>query len=358
MIKDYGGIQDLKFYISEFKPDSVLLIHGKNSYETSGAKDAIAPYLTKLDTIQWSDFKSNPQYSDMLKGAALVKQKQIDLIVAIGGGSAIDMGKLLSVYEREKEIPVIAIPTTAGTGSEATQFAVLWKEGEKNSIDDIRLLPKRSILEPRFLKKQSKQSAASPLMDALAQGIESYWSINSTGESKEYARKAIGLIIPTIKNGNLSDDDYCARMQGAHYAGKAINITRTTAAHSVSYAFTAYKNIAHGHAVMLTLPQFVKFNSEAGQSDCLDRRGFEYVRKTINETAEMFDCLSVDDVVKKLQDFMDILGLERKLKNLGFSNEKDFQYIIDNGFNPQRVKNNPRLLTKESLNNILKSAVD
>ncbi|MDR0823230.1 MAG: phosphonoacetaldehyde reductase [Endomicrobium sp.] len=355
MTKDYGNIQDLKFYINEFKPQNVLLIHGKTSYEKCGAKEVIAPYLMGLNIFEWSDFKNNPQYLDMLKGASLVKQKQIDLIIAIGGGSVIDMGKILSVFEREKEIPMIAIPTTAGTGSEATQFAVLWKDGQKTSIDDVKLLPKRVILEPQFLKKQSEQSASSPLMDALAQGIESYWSINSTDESKDYAKKALYLIIPTIKSGKLSDEDYWARMQGAYYAGKAINITRTTAAHSVSYAFTAYKGIPHGQAVMLTLPQFLKFNSEVIDSDCLDKRGFEYVRKTINEIVKIFDCISINETVEKLQGFMNILGLERKLKNLGFNNEKDFQYIIDNGFNPQRVKNNPRLLTKEALNNTLES---
>ena len=362
----HGAISTLPDCVKKADGKNILVVHGKKSYQTSGLKEAIENSLI-TSFIEWDNFESNPKWENLEEGLKLVRSNKVDLIIAAGGGSVIDTAKLLSIFAPnpvsledalekgfpKSALPLIAIPSTAGTGSEATQFAVVWKAGKKYSIDTPSLLPICAIVDPSFIKNQSEATAAAPLADALAQAIESYWCINSTEKSKEYAAEAIKMIVPTIHRGELADEDYLARAKGAFLAGKAINITRTTAAHAVSYAFTALKGVAHGHAVMLTLPNFFIFNSELTEAECLDKRGADYVKDTIKELCKFLGADSVIGASETLYNFMHILGLEKDLGKLEITSETDFQYIIDNGFNPQRVKNNPRPLTESALRAIL-----
>lgn len=335
--------------VASLSHSNVLLLHGKLSYSVCGAQAIIPPLLAGINVSEWADFSTNPKVEDVQRGRAMVVGRNIDLIIAVGGGSVIDIAKLISLKEDGSALPIIAIPTTAGTGSEATQFAVLWDGDKKSSVDNEKLLPKCAIIDPIFLENQPADSATAPLADALGQAIESYWCVNSTDESKLYASQAISLILPTI---GAVKPDYLARALGAHLAGKAINITRTTAAHSISYAFTAYSGLAHGHAVMLTLPTFFIFNSGVSDGDCLDTRGVEYVQCTMDELNKMLGCSNAVQSATRLADIAHTLGLELQLGKLGYD-DKACEYIVQHGFNPQRVKNNPRLLTETALATII-----
>ena len=125
---------------------------------------------------------------------------------------------------------------------------------------------------------------------------------------------------------------------GSYYAGKSIAIAKTTAAHALSYPFTAYHNIPHGHAVMLTLPYFFEINENATESNIQKSLTLEYVQDTFRELLGLLSIGSGIEARDKLVNLMDKIGLERKLSNLGIK-EEDLQNIVDNGFNPGRVKN-------------------
>jgi len=282
-----------------------------------------------------------------------------------------DMAKLIKIFSGQAhplvdyinggrqltatELPMVAIPTTAGSGSQATHFAVLYVGKEKYSVAHRSMLPDYAIVDPNLLVSLPKAVFASTGLDALNQGIESYWSIHSTNESRDLASEAISLvwqnILPAVNN---RDEEARLKMAiGAHKAGEAINITKTTAPHAISYPITSYFGVPHGHAVGLVMSQFFEFNFSVSDSDCLDPRGPQYVKDTMLEIMSLLGQESIADCAKAYNRLMDELALERHFEQVGICTHEDLELIVRNGFNPQRVNNNPRRLTERSLWNIL-----
>ena len=236
----------LKSLIKGISPRNIFLVTGKKSFSSSGAqKKVFEAFSPEINVSQFRDFRENPLLDDVLTGIAMFNKSDADLIIAIGGGSVIDMAKLINVFsnckkdvqkvirgeeEQFKSIPLVAIPTTAGTGSEATHFAVAYIDKMKYSVAGYALLPKYVILDSYLTYKVSSYLAACTGMDTLSQAVESHWNVNSTKESILFSKKAIEICVNHLVNavnGNLSSRDNM--MQAAFYAGKAINITKTTA---------------------------------------------------------------------------------------------------------------------------------
>ncbi len=145
--------------------------------------------------------------------------------------------------------------------------------------------------------------------------------------------------------------------KGAHLAGKAIDISQTTASHAISYPITSFFGVPHGHAVGLTIPSMVLFNSEADEKSVSDERGLEYVKETMAELLEMLGSKNGEDTKQKIEDLMKEIHLETKLGDLGIQTKEDRERIVENGFNPERMKNNPRLVTEDVLRSILERIV-
>ena len=316
--------------------------------------------------------ETKPKLHDIKKGIKLFKENKCDFVIAVGGGSVIDIAKSINILAVKSEPAEkyikgelkitnkgktsVAIPTTSGSGSEATHFAVVYIDKTKFSLaHEDYMLPNYSIVDPQLTITLPKKITASTGMDALCQGIESFWCVNSTDKSKAYAREAIKLAINNLKEAvnNPSKESREAMAKAAHLAGKAINISKTTAAHAVSYPITSYFNIPHGHAVALTLPYFIPFNIQVTEKDILDKRGVNYVKETTKELLTILNTETKEEAQNKILNLMQEINLNTKIK-LG---KEDIEIIIKNGFDPQRVKNNPRLLTEENLRGILKNIV-
>ena len=297
------------------------------------------------------------------------KKKRCDFVIAIGGGSVIDMAKLINSCQVHDVTPeeivlsnkiensgktLVAIPTTAGTGSEATAFAVVYINSVKYSLSHNKLLPKIAILDPQFSYNLPKYLTAVSGMDAFAQAIESFWNVNSNTESLMYAREAINLIwheLPIVLKHNTKS----ARLKllkGAHMAGKAINITKTTAPHALSYPFTAHFGLPHGHAVALTLPNFVEYNYNVNDQDCNDPRGVDYVKECIEQLAIIMNFKTVKDLRSGLDQFIKRIGINISRNRFHFDKKSNLDLILKN-INLQRFKNNPRNLNSELLIKIL-----
>ena len=258
-----GAIQKLGDAVSSFAPKKVFLVTGKASYAASGAAAAVAEALRGCAVLHYTDFGALPLQEDIDKGITAYKSFGPDLVIAVGGGHVMDIAKAINFYVGKK--PLIAIPTTAGSGSEATRFAVVYKDGRKTSLEDDRILPTVAIVDPALARSVPKEVALASGLDALAQAIESYWSVRATDESKEYSRRALELvwsaIIPAIQEG---DGQAIAHMaQGAHLAGKAINSSKTTACHALSYGLTYRFGVPHGIAVAVFLPEMLRINKTA-----------------------------------------------------------------------------------------------
>jgi alcohol dehydrogenase class IV len=343
-----GSISNVQKIIQEHQAKTIFLVTGKKSFTQSGAEGILRPYLENKDVIRFSDFNINPQLEDAHLGIKVIKETKPDLIIAIGGGSVIDMGKLINILAaqpnnnnvsqiiknraliQKKGLPLIAIPTTAGTGSEATHFAVVYIDKVKYSLAHNYILPNYAIVEPVLNYFVPSKIAATSAMDALSQAVESYWAVGSTDESKEYASRAIKMILPILKQAVNNNDKEAKNTMAlaAHLAGKAINITKTTAAHAISYPITTYFNVPHGHAVALTLGKFFLINAEMEDT------------KTMAELYAMFGCSNAQECCDKWYDLMAQIELEINFNALGIHQPSDIELIINN-VNLERLNNNP-----------------
>ena len=370
--EEYIGLDTiacLKGVLKELNVSKVFLVTGRKSFSACGAKALLDEILKNYHVCYFNEFQTNPKIEDINRGIEKFGTDNFDVVIAVGGGSVIDMAKMinfLSAYPltpggykiktRASGVtvrPLIAIPTTSGSGSEATSFAVLYIDRKKYSVDNKSILPDIVIIDSALTTSLPKYIAATTGMDALAQAIESYWNINSNDESKRFAMDAIELIINNllIAVNCPSSATRLAMAKAANLAGKAINITRTTAPHAISYPLTSSFDISHGQAVSLTLSALLVFNTNVTEQDVLDKRGVSYVRETIGEICKSTGACDVNEAAEKIDELIHQIGLETRLSSLGLKKE-DIETIV-NGFNVDRAKNNPRLLTKEALREIL-----
>lgn len=363
------SVSFLKKILSDNLPRKIFLVTGKNSFINSGARDNLEPILNNYCYFRFFDFESNPKVEDVERGVYLFNQNKCDLIIAVGGGSVIDMAKLINIFHSEKGdlspyiisnttkggvVPFVALPTTSGTGSEATHFAVVYVDKKKYSVANNLLLPDIVLINPSFTFNASPYLTAVTGLDAFSQAIESYWSVNSNKESKEFSKKAIKIIwnnLPLAVNKN--DNKAKERISlASHLAGKAINITKTTAPHAISYPFTTYYAIPHGHAVALTLSYFMEYNYNVNKFDCNDPRGSEYVKKSIEEILNFINLSSIKKGVVKINEFLNKVGIDKNLTNLKISKD-EIEFKILKNINIERLNNNPRKLNFNDIYNYL-----
>ena len=367
-----GSIKNVRVILEREKPSSVLLVRGNDSYESCGAKNALKFQLKGYNVTHLYGFKKSLHIEDIKHTIDIILKKNIDFIIGIGGGTVMDIAKAASVLYKENGLledyikgklkPIgnnirrLLIPTTAGTGAEITPFSVVYIDKTKYSLAHSSMSPEYIILAPELTLMLSKEMTASTGCDALAQAIEAFWSVNATEESKKYSEEAIHLVLNNLSGAvnNPSLENRAAMLRASHFAGKAISIAKTTAAHSLSYPFTSYYNIPHGHAAMLTLPYFFEINMNPNQKNIQEKEGFtvDYARKTFSDLLKILGVENGVGAKVKLLNLMEEVGLERSLRKLGV-NEEDFQNIVNNGFNYQRVVNNPVKITEETVWKIL-----
>ncbi len=339
--------------------------------------DSSYPFLCIKETIEaldvsekvmFSDFTPNPLFEQVRVGIDLFRSSGCEAILAVGGGSAIDVAKCikLAVIAEEGEkalipplvlqrlpvdgsgIPFIAIPTTAGTGSESTHNAVMYYEGAKQTVTNDALLPDYAVLEPSVLQTLPIYQKKCTMMDALCQGIESWWSVNSTEESKGYSRKAVELIIRNWKSYIFDNDPDAARqiMIAANYGGRAINLAQTTAAHAMSYKITSMYKLPHGHAVAVCLPEIWEYML-AHLEKCVDPRGDRYLSEVFDEISTSMGEASPEGAIMAFREMMEAMDLRNPVTESGKrSDELD---ILSRSVNPIRLKNNPVSLDSEVL---------
>lgn len=363
--KIINGIAQLPAILQEVGCEKLFLVVD-SSYPFLNIKDAIEA-LPVQEKVMFSDFTPNPLYEQVCNGIEQLKASNCDTILAVGGGSAIDVAKCIKLavlaeagnaaiipplvsqrlpIDRTK-IPFIAIPTTAGTGSESTHNAVMYYEGAKQTVTNDGVLPDYAVLEPSVLKTLPLYQKKCTMMDALCQGIESWWSVNSTEESYGYSRRTIELITANWRKYIFENDDEAAAqiMLAANYGGRAINITQTTAAHAMSYKITSMYKLPHGHAVAVCLPEIWEYM--LGHMDqCIDCRGAEYLSDTFMKISRAMRCESPKEAIAVFRRMM----AEMKISYPRVQNNRmeEVETLTDS-VNPVRLKNNPVPLTREQI---------
>lgn len=353
-------VSDLHKILATNNVTKFLLVCGKKSFDTLDVSDKIlgcgVPY------VRFSDFTANPKYDEVCAGVELLKKENCDAVIAVGGGSAIDVAKCIKAFCQMDcgnnfllqkivpcDIPLLVMPTTAGTGSEATQFAVIYQNDNKVSVDDKLLLPNYVVKEVSALRTLSPYQRKVTALDTLCHAIESWWCINSTDESISYSRKAISLFIKNMDEYKDGAGDECVLSEmfdASNYAGRAINITRTTAAHAMSYKLTSLYGISHGHAVFLCLPKVWRYMS-GNMDKCCDSCGKDFLANIFSDIAKVLGFCDIENAVL----FLEKLGEDWGILPPAVNNEDEIDKLVSS-VNVQRLSNNPVLLDKAVIKNI------
>lgn len=343
----------LKKYLKDNNIDNIFVV----SYHFK-EKPKVIKYLEELDikmTI-FSDYKPNPTYEQVCDGVEKFRKTKSKFILALGGGSALDVAKCIKVFSTmddnvnflkqdivQNDIMLCAVPTTAGTGSEATRYAVIYYEGNKQSVTSDYIIPDIVLFDSNLLKSLSIDGKKATVLDAFSHSIESMWSVNSTEESKKYAKKSIKIILDNIDKYLDGDEKtYPLMLKAANLAGKAINITQTTAGHAMCYKLTSIYGIAHGHAACLINSILFPYMID-NLDKCSDVRGEKYLEKTFIEISKALGCNSLEEAKKFIIKLLD------KLNFYDVNFNYDDLDTLTSYVNTTRLKNNPIKLDKEDI---------
>lgn len=348
----------------------------ENSSKVLLVCDASFPFLSIKDDIEsmgvphvvFSDFTPNPLYEDVCKGVDLFNITKCDTILAVGGGSSLDVAKCIKLYckmqkgqlylEQEYKdtgVKLIAIPTTAGTGSESTRYAVIYYDGKKQSVTHDSIVPNVAILEPKVLKTLPLYQKKCTMLDAYCQGIESWWSVNSTEESKKLSKQAVETITKWWQEYIFENTDEAAEhiMQAANLAGRAICITQTTAPHAFSYKITSLYKLPHGHAVATCLPVIWQYMVEH-LDKCIDPRGQDYLWQTFEEIAAAMGCDAPEMAIRLLEYMQELMQMPAPVA----SSKKEEVDLLATSVNPVRLKNNPVELDEQAIKSLYETIVE
>ena len=304
----------------------------------------------------FSEFHPNPDLSDTEAGAEIFRREGCDGLVSVGGGSSIDTAKAIkarmnakteedvirSSLAFETSCPHSAVPGTAGTGSEATQFAVVYVNGKKVSLKHAELRPDGVVLDASLLDSLPLYHKKSCALDALAQGIESYWSKGSNDDSRVHAYLAVIGVLDNLK-AYLEGDPHAAEemLDASFQSGKAIQITKTTAAHAMSYMLTKKLGLAHGHACMVTLPTLWEM--------MLDHDEMKDTLKDLSEKMRLGDPLMAPRLLKGI-----LYDLEMTIPPVP---DEELLDELAGSVNVERLSNHPVSMTKEEIKDAYRRAM-
>ena len=359
------GYGALKEYLTDKGVHRVFLVCGKSSERLE-----IGRFFHRLEdegtleVVRFSDFTPNPEISSAYAGIRLCREKKCYMIAAIGGGSPMDVAKCVKLFynadlnedvttqdAKPCDLPFLAIPTTAGSGSEATRFAVVYRDRKKLSITDDDALPDAVMLDPDTLAGLPGYQKKATLLDALCHAVESYWSVNATKESREYGREAIRLIVANY--ASYVAEDPAARapmMRASNLAGKAINIARTTAGHAMCYKLTTGYGLAHGHAAALCVDALWEWMAQ----EKLREAGSEELEETLRQLSVIItgnEAAGPSDGAAFFRELVyNKLAMERPKLRASSPEEADAELApLAEYVNPERLKNHPVDLDHETL---------
>ncbi len=364
-----GALGRLAEYTSKYR--RYLVFVDKVGFELCGAADYFKRLRSQVHVEQFHQIaytgKALPieDIEEVYREARLLEDA--DVIIAIGGGTVIDLAKIISVAysnqcekaeevldnkELENNLPMVFLPTTAGTGSETTSFAVVYRDKIKISVQRQSLLPRHIILEPRLLKSLPIPVLNATVLDALAQATESAWAVGGNEKSRDYSRRALEHILPNLDCPNTVDRLKELQL-GSYWAGRAINVSKTTLPHAISYPLTAYYGIPHGIAVFLTLPEVAKLNYEADATTCQPGVKPEDISRSFSLLFKLYGVETMDALYRRLMEIRTLLGMKPRLRDYGVKEEK-LPFLAAQSINKGRSDNNPRNVMEQEILDLLK----
>lgn len=309
------------------------------------SKRGLVQYLIKLcrsnECIVFDKIKPNPELDDLDDLISYYRSMGVTFIIALGGGSAIDAGKVLATaiptqIEKplnmlfrekvdivfEKKIPLLVIPTTSGTGAEVTPFATVWDSvtNKKFSLSGAHLFASNAILDPELCLTLPYKETLNTALDSISHALESLWNKGRTKISEMYAVESLILSRDSLPKllKNLDCIESRVKMQRASlYSGFAISQTKTAIAHSISYPITSHFGVPHGLACSFTLPYIIDWYLENVKNE----RNYQIIL----EIKELLLSIRLSEKIKNFCSLDEVLNLKGEM----YSPERAANFVCD-----------------------------
>lgn len=347
-----GILQQLPDWVS---PGRRLLLTTEG-FTRRGLTEHVRQLLPSVHFLVHDEVTPNPELEDLEQITRRYRHQELDGILALGGGSVLDAAKVLAVtlpsglenplnqvlrqsgrQAWEKKIPLMAIPTTSGTGAEITPFATVWDQSEhkKYSVTGDLIFPDMAVLDPELTLSLPEKETLYTGLDAVSHALESLWNVNRTPVTAGFAIQALELAVEALPAvlRNLADLGARRDMQNASLlAGLAISQTRTAIAHSISYPLTSHYLVPHGLACSFTLPRLVD----------------HYLR-------ECPRCAEKSLLIRT-QAMLQSLNLDSHLA--GYASKEEINAIKDEMYHPDRAGNFAARITEQILDRVIFSETE
>jgi len=344
-----------------------LIVTGGNSTKKSGLLEKTEFLLSKnnVEYVLFDKVTPNPLVSMIYEGSKLASGNNCDLVIALGGGSSIDAAKAIAfqtlnggdindyIYGRksiQKALPLIAVPTTCGTGSEGNGYAVLTNDitKDKKSLCGDVLIPKCSIVDPSLMMTMPKSVLVSVGFDALCHNIEAFISKAAQPISNSFALEGVKLAVEglniLIEGSDVVKGWDCLSLASS-LGGMAIYVSSVTAIHGMEHPVSGLKNIAHGKGLAALAPYIYEKSLDA-------------VPQKFLQLSKILGGNDESDFLDKLKEFLSKLGLSETLGDMGVT-EDDLDWLTENCLkvSAKTMANHPVVFTAEDIKEIYQKAL-
>ena len=341
-----------------------------------GLNKPIINELTKSSNLEvFDDVESDPSKKTLIKALERAKNFKPTGILGFGGGSSMDIAKLISLLvgtEQDIEniwgvgnakgprLPLVLIPTTAGTGSEVTPISIITLEDDqKKGVSSPIILPDLAVLDPELTLNLPSDITAATGIDAMVHAIEAYTSNNQNNNpiSKLLAIESLKLLGTSIETAVFDGHNIDARsnmLLGSMMAGQAFANSPVAAVHALAYPIGGIFHISHGLSNSLILPHVLKFNST--NSKACEQYAFlaPFVFKDINQNTNTKNICN--DFIDRLENLSSLLNLPSKLRELDIPKDACVKMAKESMKQTRLLVNNPREVTEEDAFNIYNAA--
>lgn len=363
-----GALGRLPEVLDALDARRILVVHGGGAFRHCGAEAEVISMERRFTVRRFGGVRPNPDLSTVEAAVDVAREFRPDAVVGIGGGSPLDVAKSAAALHGQAQsaydclrnpsqlssrdgCALVLAPTTSGSGSELTSFATVYVGEQKYSLDHPALRSDVALVDPDLTASLPGPSAVASGLDALSQAIESYWATAATAASRRLAQAALNELFPALRevadHGSFAAPQIRERLAvGAALSGAAINQTRTTAAHALSYGLTARLGITHGVAVALHLRWLIGHNAAATPDDCRHTDGPQRLHRLISNVQEQAVKETGAEVEPLLERLLVLGGHPRALADLRLD-PYEWAPALDGPLGSGRAGNNPRVVRVE-----------
>lgn len=356
----WGRLKEIRQIVDELKGKRIFLVTGKHFAKNSGIIEKLEVLLGGLSLKVFPEVEENPSIETVDRGANKCKEAHCDLVIGLGGGSAMDAGKAIAMLQKNpgsireyldqerfcqtKGLPIITIPTTSGTGSEVTPFTVITHKAKKAkpAIAPPENFPDVALVDPELTMTMPFEVAGSTGLDALCQAVEGFWSTQANPVTRSLAFQAIKLAMENLESACFKKDkESVIKMAlASHLTGIEMSNIGNTSIHPLSYPITLDYHVPHGFACAIFLPATIRFNVKT-------------IEDRFRDLLRILNISSVEAFADQVDSIMERLKAPRRLGEVGVKVE-DIPGIAKRGVGRSTAWN-PRPMTEEDIIQICKT---